>query len=199
LPPIMHHPWAPWRAGRMDMISRAMRAAPFLIVLALLVGALVLVPGILAQENSEPAPALTTAQMARSNALSLKLRCMCGGCNDTVGTCNHTGGSFSGPCDTAKAMRKEIDQRIVRGESDDLILQDFVQEYGAAVLVTPSARGFNWLMWIAPVVLPILAIILVTEVVRRWRVHAVAMPEGPAISPELLARARQESGEEAHE
>jgi len=181
------------------MISRAARNVPLLAAVTFLLGAFVFLPGILAQESSEPPPALTAVQVARSNALGLRLRCMCGGCNDTVGTCNHIGGAFSGPCDTAKAMRKEIDQRIVRGESDDLILQDFVQEYGAAVLVTPPAKGFNWLVWIAPIVLPIFAIALVAEVVRRWRRHKMLAPESPAISPELLARARQESGEGAHE
>jgi cytochrome c-type biogenesis protein CcmH len=187
------------RIARMAMIRRSLSRIRWSAVLALLVGTLVFVPAILPQDNSEPAPELNPAQLARSNALSLKLRCMCGGCNDTVGTCNHTGGSFSGPCDTAKAMRKEINQRIARGESDDLILQDFVQEYGSEVLVTPPAKGFNWLMWIAPIVLPILAFVLVWELVRRWRRHSILLPEGPAISPELLARARQEAGEESHE
>jgi cytochrome c-type biogenesis protein CcmH len=177
------------------MIRRSVGGAWFSAALALLAGALIFVPATPAQQT----PELSPDQAARAKAISLKLRCMCGGCNDTVGTCNHTGGAFSGPCDTAKAMRKEIDQRIARGESDDLILQDFVQEYGSEVLVTPPARGFNSLVWIAPVILPILAFILVWEVVRRWRRHAILLPEGPAISPELLARARHEASEESHE
>jgi len=177
------------------MIRRSISRIRCSAVLAMLAGTLVFAGAARAQQT----PELTSDQAARAKAISLKLRCMCGGCNDTVGTCNHTGGSFSGPCDTAKAMRKEIDQRIVRGESDDLILQDFVQEYGSEVLVTPPAKGFNWLMWIAPIVLPILAFVLVWEVVRRWRRHAISLPEGPAISPELLARARHEASEESHE
>jgi cytochrome c-type biogenesis protein CcmH len=179
----------------MAMIRRSICGTRFSAVLALLGFMLVCVAALPAQQT----PGLTPDQAARAKAISLKLRCMCGGCNDTVGTCNHTGGSFSGPCDTAKAMRKEIDQRIARGESDDLILGDFVQEYGSEVLVTPPAKGFNWLMWIAPIVLPILAFVLVWEVVRRWRRHAILLPEGPAISPELLARARHEASEESHE
>ncbi len=140
-------------------------------------------------------------QEARSRALSLKLRCMCGGCDDTVGTCKHSGGPFAGPCDAAaKPMLKEINERIARGESDDLILQDFVQEYGPTVLISPPAKGFNWLVWIAPVLLPILAVALVWEVVRRWRRRAVLAPAGgPAISPELIDRARREAGKEIDE
>src|ERR1700690_414388 len=74
------------------------------------------------------APTLRAEDSPRAKALSKKVMCMCGGCNDTAGTCNHTGGAFSGPCDTAKAMQKEVAQRVDRGDLDDLILQSFVQE-----------------------------------------------------------------------
>jgi cytochrome c-type biogenesis protein CcmH/NrfF len=144
-----------------------------------------------------PAKALDASQMARARALSLRLKCMCGGCDDTVGTCNHSGGAFAGPCATAQAELKEIDMRIGRGESDDLILQDFVREYGPGVLVTPPARGFNWLVWIMPIALPLLAFALVWEIVRRWRRRSSLQPvaaDGPPVSAELLARARREAG-----
>ena len=121
---------------------------------------------------------------------------MCGGCNDTVSSCNHSGGAFAGPCDTAKAMLKEIDQRVGRGESDDLILQDFVQEYGPTVLIEPPKAGFNLLAWVMPFALPIVAFVIVWFVVRRWRHRAtLAVACGPPISPELLARARREEGD----
>jgi cytochrome c-type biogenesis protein CcmH len=152
--------------------------------------------------TAAPARALTPDQAERAHALSLRLKCMCGGCDDTVGTCNHSGGAFAGPCATAQAELKEIDQRIERGESDDLILQDFVQEYGPSVLVSPPAKGFNWLVWVMPVVLPVLAFILVWEVVRRWRRRSELQPvvaAGPPVSPELLARARQEAEKESDE
>lgn len=152
--------------------------------------------------SAAPARALTPAQAVRAHALSLRLKCMCGGCDDTAGTCNHSGGAFAGPCATAQAELKEIDQRIERGESDDLILQDFVQEYGPTVLISPPAKGFDWLVWVMPVALPLLAFILVWEVVRRWRRRAELEPvaaAGPPVSPELLARARQEAEKESDE
>ncbi len=55
---------------------------------------------------------------------------------DTAGTCSHPGAAFSGPCEVAKAMLKEMDQRMSQGESNSAILQSFVQEYGEA-----GARG----------------------------------------------------------
>ncbi|MDE3110893.1 MAG: cytochrome c-type biogenesis protein CcmH [Acidobacteriota bacterium] len=149
-----------------------------------------------------PARAITPVQAERGHAISLRLKCMCGGCEDTVGTCNHSGGAFAGPCATAKSMLKEIDQRVARGESDDLILQDFVQEYGPTVLVSPPAKGFDWLVWAMPIILPLLAFVLVWQVVVRWRRHTATEPAaaaGPPVSAELLARARREAGGGADE
>jgi cytochrome c-type biogenesis protein CcmH/NrfF len=129
----------------------------------------------------------------RAKSLSKKVMCMCGGCNDTAGTCNHTGGAFSGPCDTAKAMQKEVADRVNRGDSDDLILQSFVQEYGPTVLPDPPKKGFTWLVWIAPIALPLFALFLIWEVVRRWRRRQELAPVGgPPISADLLDRARRE-------
>jgi cytochrome c-type biogenesis protein CcmH/NrfF len=129
----------------------------------------------------------------RAKSLSKKVMCMCGGCNDTAGTCNHTGGAFSGPCDTAKAMQKEVVDRVNRGDSDDLILQSFVQEYGPTVLPDPPKKGFTWLVWIAPIALPVCALFLIWELVRRWRRKQELAPAGgPPISADLLDRARRE-------
>jgi cytochrome c-type biogenesis protein CcmH/NrfF len=146
------------------------------------------------------APASRADNSERAKNLSKKVMCMCGGCNDTSGTCNHTGGAFSGPCDTAKAMQKEVAQRVDRGDSDDLILQSFVQEYGPTVLPDPPRKGFTWLVWIAPIAAPLIALFLIWEVVRRWRRRVELAPAGgPAISPELLDRARREADKESDE
>src|SRR5712691_495360 len=93
----------------------------------LLLGAAALVPLITI--------ALGAQQTDRARLLGTKIKCMCGGCNDAAGKCYHIGGAFSGPCDTAKTMLKELDQRAARGEADDLVLQSFVQEYGPTVYV----------------------------------------------------------------
>src|SRR6202162_1090532 len=148
---------------------------------------------------------LTTAsvyaqQTERGKELGRRVKCMCGGCEDSATGCNHTGGSFSGPCDTAKGMQKEINERVNRNESDDLTLQAFVQEYRPTVLIVPPARGFNLAAWVTPVVLPIVALILVWFLVRRWRNRAMlATACGPGVSSEFLSRAQRESGKEYDE
>jgi cytochrome c-type biogenesis protein CcmH/NrfF len=144
--------------------------------------------------------ALFAQQTERGRELGKRVKCMCGGCNDSATGCNHTGGAFSGPCDTAKGMQSEINERVTRNESDDLTLQAFVQEYGPTVLIVPPAKGFNLAAWVTPVVMPLLAFILVWVVVRRWRHKAtLATASGPAIPAEFLARAKRETGRDYDE
>jgi Cytochrome C biogenesis protein len=133
----------------------------------------------------------------RGKALGKRVLCMCGGCEDSAGLCNHPGGTFSGPCETARGMQKDLDAHVTRGESDDQILQAMVEQYGPTVLVEPPKKGFDLLAWIMPIAVPLVALVLVWEVVRRWRHKATLAPAGgPSVSPELLARARQEANRE---
>jgi cytochrome c-type biogenesis protein CcmH/NrfF len=146
------------------------------------------------------APASRAQQTDRAKSLGKRVKCMCGGCEDAAGLCTHGGGDFAGPCDTAKAELKEVDAGVARGDSDDLILQSSVQEYGSTVLVEPPKSGFSWLVWIAPIAAPLIAFFLIWEVVRRWRHRAALAPAGgPAISPDLLARARSEAAKDPNE
>ena len=150
--------------------------------------------------DATPAVQLTSAQTERAKSLGKRVKCMCGGCDDAAGMCTHSGGAFAGPCDTAKAELKEIDARVARGDSDDLILQSFVQEYGPTVLIEPPKSGFNWLAWIMPVLFPIVALLLVWQVVRRWHRRAALAPaSGPPLSDDLMERARREADRETDE
>jgi cytochrome c-type biogenesis protein CcmH/NrfF len=136
------------------------------------------------------AASLTNAQQtARAKALGAQLKCVCN-CNQVLTACNHVG------CTYSHAMLKELDERVARGDSDSLILQSFVQEYGPQVLTDPPRKGFNWLVWILPIAAPLLAFFMIWEVVRRWRRQSILAPAGgPSLSPDLLDRARRESGE----
>ncbi|HXQ25732.1 MAG TPA: cytochrome c-type biogenesis protein [Candidatus Acidoferrales bacterium] len=139
------------------------------------------------------APAIHAQQTERAKRLGQKMMCVCG-CNQILTACNHVG------CQYSHAMLKELDDRVARGDSDDLILQSFIQEYGQTVLLEPPAKGFTWLVWIAPIVAPILAFFLIWQLVRRWRRRAVLAPAGgPALSADLLDRARRESDKEIDE
>jgi hypothetical protein len=143
------------------------------------------------------APPVKAQDTPRGKALSKRVLCMCGGCEDSAGLCNHPGGTFSGPCETARGMQKDLDAHVNKGESDDQILQAMVEQYGPTVLVEPPKKGFDLLAWIMPVAVPLIALVLVWAVVRRWRHNATLAPAGgPPVNAEFLARAQQEAGRE---
>ncbi|HXJ18555.1 MAG TPA: cytochrome c-type biogenesis protein CcmH [Candidatus Polarisedimenticolia bacterium] len=138
-------------------------------------------------------PASQAQQTERAKELGKKLMCVCG-CNQVLTSCNHVG------CTYSHTMLKQVDDRVARGDSDQLILQAFVQEYGPTVLAEPPAKGFDWAAWIVPVVVPLVALFILWEVARRWRQRAVLAPAGgPKISAELLDRARHEADKEIDE
>jgi cytochrome c-type biogenesis protein CcmH/NrfF len=144
-------------------------------------------------------------QPDHAHLVGMKVRCMCGGCNDSAGGCYHVGGAFSGPCETALAMLKKIDERIAKGDADDLIVQSFVQEYGQAVLTEPPHRGFGRVAWWIPALALIGGFALVLGVISRWRKRLSPEPalagaaNAPRISNELLERARAQAARDTED
>ncbi len=112
---------------------------------------------------------------------------MCG-CSQILTACNHVGCPISDP------MLKELDERVARNEPDDLTVQDFIQEYGVAVIAQPASRGFGLIAWVLPFVTLGIGGWLMVIVVRRWRRRVVAPV--PHVAPELLERARMESADD---
>jgi len=47
-------------------------------------------------------------------------------------------------------MRNELTVSLARGDSDSLIEQGFVQEYGSTVLGAPTSNGFDQVAYIVP-------------------------------------------------
>lgn len=144
-------------------------------------------------------------QLDHTHQVGMKVRCMCGGCNDSAGGCYHVGGAFSGPCDTALAMLKKIDERIAQGNSDDLIVQSFVQEFGQAVLTEPPHSGFGRVAWWIPALALIGGFALVLGVISRWRKRLTPVPalasagNAPRVSSELLERARAQAARDTED
>src|SRR6266852_8371079 len=146
----------------------------------------------------------TGAQDDRAHQIGKKLKCMCGGCNDTAATCYHVGGAFSGPCGTAKGMLKKIEQQVTRGDSDDLIVQSFVQEYGQVALIEPPHSGIGRVAWAMPVVYLLVGGILVIFVISRWRKRPAPAAQtagapSASISPELFEHARRRVAQETED
>jgi len=168
---------------------------------------LFLVPVILCLAGALPLLPVSgeTQPLDHAHRLGMKVRCMCGGCNDSAGGCYHVGGAFSGPCDTALAMLKQIDQRIAEGQSDDLIVQSFVQEYGQAVLTEPPHTGFGRVAWWIPALALIGGFALVLGVISKWRKRTTPEPAlagaggASPISADLLERARAQAARDTED
>lgn len=93
------------------------------------------------------------------------------------------------PTKACADWRALIRQKLAAGESDQQIIDYFVNEYGDRVLVQPPQRGFNWLVYIVP------PIVLIGGALLAWRILGglvraapAPAPAGPAPTDEYVAR-----------
>jgi cytochrome c-type biogenesis protein CcmH len=129
-------------------------------------------------------------ETTRFNDLGHKLMCVCG-CSQILLECNHVG------CTYSDTMRGKLMAALSRGDSDDLALQAFVQEYGTTVLAAPTTTGFNRVAWVMPYLVLVLGLGLAVVIVRTWsRRPALAPAGGPRISSAELEKFRQKAREE---
>jgi hypothetical protein len=138
----------------------------------------------------------------RAKEIGTHLKCMCRGCDMSAGLCAHPGGAFSGPCDTAKAMLKDIDQHLAKGESEPQIIDAFVAQYGPIVYMEPPKKGFGLVAWLMPAVYAIIGFALVIFVVRKWAVHSPHSPapaSAVAAANPALDRARAQAARETQD
>jgi cytochrome c-type biogenesis protein CcmH len=136
----------------------------------------------------------------RAKEIGMHLKCQCRGCDMSAGGCAHPGGAFSGPCDTAKGMLKEIDQHLAKGQSEQQIIDAFVAEYGTVVYVEPPKKGFGLVAWMMPVIYFAAGLALVVFIVRKWAVRPrSATVAGSGLSSDTLARARAQAARETED
>jgi cytochrome c-type biogenesis protein CcmH len=92
--------------------------------------------------------------------------------------------------------------QIASGQNDSLIMQSFVQRYGATVLSAPTTEGFDLLAWIMPFAVAAVALIGTILLVRNWaknqpELAAARTPSDPAqvkAEEEMRERIRRETG-----
>lgn len=144
---------------------------------------------------------LVTAQVGysqRAKQIGTHLKCMCKGCDMSAGLCAHPGGSFSGPCDTAKAELKQVDQLLAQGKSEQEIIDAFVQQYGTVVYTEPPKKGFGLVAWLMPVAYSVVGLALVVFVVRKWAVRTPSAT-APGLQNDALDRARAQAARETED
>jgi cytochrome c-type biogenesis protein CcmH/NrfF len=152
---------------------------------------------------------LLTAQVGYSQhakQIGTHLKCMCRGCDMSAGLCAHPGGSFSGPCDTAKSMLKEVDQHLAEGESEQQIIDGFVAEYGTIVYMEPPKKGFGLVAWLMPVFYVVVGLAILVFIVRKWALRPSTLTHGRAghaaaasDANDPLARARAQAARETED
>jgi len=108
---------------------------------------------------------------ARIDRIGHQLMCVCG-CNQVLLECNHVGCSYS------TRMRDELTAAVTRGDSDNGVLQWFIQAYGTTVLTVPSDHGFSRIAWIMPYLALVLGIGLVVFIVAVWKKRPLVVHAG---------------------
>ena len=116
------------------------------------------------------------AQQERFHKVCQRLVCQCG-CNLVLDVCNHHN------CGSATPMRARVDKEILAGRTNDEIVAGFVDDMGLVVLSAPPTSGFDLTAWVLPVVLLLVAGVVITLLLKRWRSLAPATPVGGAAVP----------------
>lgn len=101
-------------------------------------------------DETPPAPGVD-GDARRLQTLATKMLCNCG-CGEVLAECSHK------ECTTKVGLRQEIAAKLQQGETDEQILDDMGARHGAAILLTPTFKGFNTLLWIVPIVLSLVGV-----------------------------------------
>ena len=101
---------------------------------------------------------------ARARTLSKNLRCLV--CrNENIDDSN---------ADLARDLRLLVRERLVAGDSDAAAIAYIVDRYGEYVLLNPTSKGANMLLWVAGPLMLILGGAIAGTYVRRRRGQAEA-------------------------
>lgn len=97
---------------------------------------------------------------------------------------------------TATAVKKDIRERLARGETRQAILAAYVAEHGEGILVVPPAQGANLILYVLPPLVLAASVLLIVGIVRRFTAsgHTPAPQAAgiPGSHPELDERLTDE-------
>jgi cytochrome c-type biogenesis protein CcmH len=141
-------------------------------------GALLLTYSLLTSSLFSAQPADLEEQV---RSISAELRCV---------VCQNLSVADS-PSELAQQMRAVVREQLQAGKSPGEIKAYFVSKYGEWVLLSPTPKGFNLLVWVLPFVVAATGIIGVLFVIRRWASKKKKL--APAtIDPLLIERVKRE-------
>ena len=73
------------------------------------------------------------------------------------------------PSGLAGDMRSVIRTKVIAGEPDQQILDEFVASYGDGILTEPPKRGISLGVWLGPVIGVLLGALLLGMLLSTWR------------------------------
>jgi cytochrome c-type biogenesis protein CcmH len=157
--------------------------------LAFLLGSLLLA-GSLESQLASSAASADTALDRKVGEIASQLRCP---------VCLNLSVQDS-PSELARDMRDVVREHLARGETQQQVIDYFIQRYGEWVLMKPPAHGVSLLVWLLPAVIVIGGGALVVMVVQRWMRNSVARASTVEDVPEEeLQRVRAELARERDE
>lgn len=102
------------------------------------------------------------------------------------------------PIQICQEMRAEIIQRLREGQTEEEIIQAFVDRYGIQALNQPPVEGFNILAWVMPFVGLAVVLVIGGWVLRQWSRRRATVPveagedRAGELPEEYLRRLQQE-------
>jgi cytochrome c-type biogenesis protein CcmH len=135
------------------------RYYPRFIVDVLLGMTLVVGPTILGAQAPAPAAAAADSTLdARTRQLTAQLRCpVCQGLS-----------LQDSPSELSQQMRDVVRQQLAAGRTPDEVKAYFVGRYGEWILMEPQAHGFNWIVYVLPLLLLAGAAWTLASALRKW-------------------------------
>jgi cytochrome c-type biogenesis protein CcmH len=82
------------------------------------------------------------------------------------------------PSASASSMMAQVRDLLARGYTDQQVLDYFVRSYGEFVLLEPTARGFNLVVWLLPLAGVVAGLALIALRLRAGRAARVAVTTG---------------------
>ena len=70
--------------------------------------------------------------------------------------------------ETSVQMRDLVLKKLRQGETKEEVLQYFASKYGERVLAEPTKGGFNRMLWLLPFVIVVVAVVVISLLMRRW-------------------------------
>jgi cytochrome c-type biogenesis protein CcmH len=118
----------------------------------------------------------TAAAAGPPNAADLEAELVCPVCETTLDQSN---------APIAQRMKAFIRVRIAAGDSEQEIKDALVDEFGPAVLATPSKSGFGLLAWLFPLAALVAGAIAVGLLIRSWSRRRAPPDDAQPLDPQL--------------